>query len=276
MKLCLITFSLLAAATAAYSGAPLPNASYLGIAKSMAATSQNGAPTNGGGGAFNGTVSGFATTFWCVDDQLYFALGQSGLANVIGLNQIVADDPRVRYGNVHNGVGTPTWTNQASPLPDSAQERYRMAAYLVSQYDFVTVGDAQSGLQGGASQAKNNAIQNTIWALTNNNTPTWQNPGVTTPDAGWLNAALSNYTTVDMAKWAVVSWTVDSNGVLGTGRYNEENAARQTFLVQVVPEPGFRVVPEPGFYGMLGLGLGGLYLALMKRKKDEQQRSRVD
>lgn len=264
MKLYLSTFSLLAAATAAYSGAPLPNASYLGIAEPIAVTSQNGAPTNGGG-AFNGTVSGFATTFWCVDDQLYFALGQSGLANVIGLKQIVANDPRVRYGNVHNGVGTPTWTNQGSSLPDSAQERYRMAAYLVSQYDFVTSGNAQSGLKGGTSQAKNNAIQNTIWAITNNNTSTAQSPGVTIPDADWLNLALSNYTTVDMTKWAVVSWTVDSNGILGTGGYNQANAARQTFLVQVVP--------EPGFYGMLGLGLGGLYVALIKRKKNEQQQS---
>jgi hypothetical protein len=257
---------LLLGVTTAFAGAPLPNSSYLGIAKTISMTGYNGTGTAGGGGAFNGTLSGFATTLWCVDDQLYFAFNQFGLANVIGLNQITPDDTRVRYGNVHNPGNINQWTNGGDPdtftAPDSAQERYRMAAYLVSQYDFLSLGDAQSGLNGSD---KNNAIQNTIWALTNNNSTTAQNPGVIVPDASWLTEAKNNYLTVDMTRWAVVSWTVDDAGKLGTGVYGAEDGARQTFLVQVVP--------EPGFYGMVSLGLSGLLVAFYRRKKNEQSAS---
>ena len=259
MKLGLSSVLLIGGAVSAFAAAPLPNASYLGISKNIQVTSYNGTGTAGGGGAFNGTVSGFATTFWCVDDQLYFSFNQSGLANVIGLNQIVANDTRVRYGNVHNGVGSPHWTNQTSPaLPDSAQDRYRMAAYLIGQYDFATAGNPQSGLAG---TAKNNSIQNTIWALTNNTSLTAQNlAAVTTPNAYWLAQAIANYQTIDLTKWAVVSWTVDSLGHLGTGAYNTANGARQTFLVQVVP--------EPRFYGIvLTLGLG--LMVWVRRRRTE-------
>lgn len=253
--------TLLAGVFSAFSAAPLPDASYLGLNKAISMNSYNGTGTAGGGGAFNGTLSGFATTMWCIDDQLYFAFGQSSVANVIGLNQITPNDTLVRYGDVHNASYDPNngikeWTNQTN-LPDSAQDRYRMAAYLVSQYDSIG-GNLQNGLTGNVENSK---IQNTIWALTNNNSVTAQNAGVVTPDAGWLAQAKANYLNVDMTKWAVVSWTADRNGNLGNGGYGQSDGARQTFLVQVVP--------EPGFYGMLAVGFGGLYVALARRRKGE-------
>ncbi len=243
----------------AYGNAPLPDSSaYLGVSKPIAVTSQNGTSAGGGGGAFNGTVAGFATTFWCVDDQLYFQLGQSGNANIIRLDQIAADDSRVRYGNVHNGVGTNTWTNQ-TPLPDAAQDRYKMAAYLISQYTAIG-GNLQNGLTNATS---NSAIQKTIWALTSNNATTAQNtPGQTAFVGDWIDRARANYQSIDLTKWAVVSWTVDGNGNLGTAGYGDGTGARQTFLVQVVP--------EPGFYGLLALGLAGLGVMAQRRRKQEQ------
>ena len=266
--------------TAAYGNAPLPGSStYLGIVKPIAVNSWNGTSPGGGGGAFNGTVgagaSQVATTFWCVDDQLYFQLGMSGNANIIRLDQIVADDSRVRYGNVHNGstfnsTTANTWTNIQSPnneaLPDTAQERYQMAAYLISQYTAIS-GNLQNGLANQNSlpvnQRTNWEIQRTIWALTSNNTTTSQNtPGQTTFIGDWINKARANYKSIDLTKWAVVSWTVNPNGVLGTLGYRNSAGARQTFLVQVVP--------EPGFYGLLALGLAGLGVIAQRRRRPEQ------
>jgi hypothetical protein len=243
-----------------FANAPLPgSSSYLGIYKPITVTSFNGANINGGG-AFNAKISNFATTVWCVDDQLYFSLGSSGHANVIGLNTIVTDDTRVRYGNVHNGTGSYRWTNQTG-LPDSAQERYRMAAYLITQFDFRTPGNAQSGLR---STSRNTKIQNTIWSLTNNNSPFTQAVGVRTPDQNWLSLARANYTMINLSQWAVVSWTANANGTLGTRGYGSPNdtAARQTFLVQVVP--------EPSHYVLLGIGVCGLLFAHSKRSRSIQ------
>ena len=258
--------SLVALVSSLFAGAPLPRSNdYLGLAEQVKVISQNGASINGGG-AFNGLVrnsttgADFATTFWCVDDQLYFSLPTSTYtkANIILLDDIVDDTSKVRYGSVTNS-GTYTWTNKTGSFAalNTSTDRYRAAAYLISQFDRTPTANLQDGL---VNNTKNQAIQNTIWALTNNNTPGWDLAGNTAWDATWLQAALDNYLNVDLNNWAVLSWEVDASGNLLAGAGNESPYTdRQTFLVQIVP--------EPGFYGVLAAGFAGLAFAARRLKQ---------
>jgi hypothetical protein len=156
----------------------------------------------------------------------------------------------------------------ATDLADGATTRYEMAAWLISQY---------TGFAGGlVNDAKDRNIQNAIWDLTNNNTDGAENGGAHhvigglvsdaynpgDPDnhpgseAYWIDQAYKNYTTVDPFKWAVVTWNVNPDGTFAVGNY--DIGERQTFLVQLTP--------EPGFYGVLSIGLTGLIWAVRRRK----------
>jgi hypothetical protein len=225
--------------------APIPyDSSHLGLAKAIAVNSSLGLVA-GGGGSFQGTVAGSTTAFWCVDSQLNFSFGNSGLANVILLTSVTSSN--TQYGNVTN-LGTPHWTNltdlSGDALPTTAAERYAMAAYLISQYDGFNTNVANT--------ARNAAIQQAIWAITNNTTPgvlagysalTGSEAGGATSVAYWVDQARQHYAGVDGNGWAVVSWVVSPSGSLsGT-------PDRQTFLVQVAP------IPEPSAALLYGAGL---------------------
>jgi len=228
----------------------------------------------GGGGQFIGRVSlsgsidanqtindadNVATKFWCVDSQLVFAIGNQGNANIISLSSL--PHANTRYGTDGNpGFGEIDWTNDdingSSPggvLPDTSQDRFRMAAYLITKYTFFP-GSTTS------NSSQNINIQGAIWAIMHNNFPA---PGtadltdatyyqITTAERTWIEDALEHYESIDTTKWAVVSWLVEGNGTL-VG----DSGDRQTFLVQVVP--------EPGFYGMLCVGLGSLLWVFRRR-----------
>jgi hypothetical protein len=236
---------------------PLPNTStYVGLAKPVVVSSSLGMVA-GGGGSFQGTVAGFTTAFWCVDDQLTFGFGNSGLANVILLTSVTSTN--TQYGNVTNLVG-PRWTNlvdlSGDALPSSASERYAMTAYLISQYTGFN--------QSVASGARNDAIQRAIWTITNNNTPgilsgystiSGLENGGDTSIAYWVDRARQFYASVNPTEWAVVSWVVDANGGLAGG------PDRQTFLVQVA------AVPEPSAAVLYGLGLGVAAMGVRGRRR---------
>lgn len=224
----------------------------------------------GGGGQFLGTVTGDPnyTGFWCVDDQITFSPPATAFSNIVSLSPGIDNSPYVRYSNVTNGSGTPHWTNQTvngDNLSSSATVRYEMAAWLISQY---------TGFDSSISNAhpgREDAIQHAIWAITNNSTSSsgFQTYGALTlsdqtQDSYWIHQAYLasqdgflgfkgiSAATLDPTKWAVVTWGVNSTGGL-TGV-----TALQTFLVEVVP--------EPGFYGVLAVGLAGLaFFRLRKR-----------
>jgi hypothetical protein len=276
---------------------PLPSTGYTGTNIDIAMQNWEYI-TSGGGGEFGGQVTpgsggsagqSVLTNFWCVDYQEAFSFGQSSLANITPLADVDGNS-QVRYYNVTN-TGSPTWLNTAIPgganLPSDAQSRYEMAAYLVMQYD---------GLNGSAATPYDDTIQNAIWAITDNSGYAGggiYEPGTQTLTSGtgsinsWVSQALANYQTVGVGanpdSWAVVSWGANSSGVLGTGPYSDTDTsdstgggARQTFLVELGTNSltigngsggvGGAPTPEPGFYGLLALGLGGLFFAARRKK----------
>src|ERR1017187_4267963 len=135
MKFNLMFLTLTVTAAVAFADpAPITSSSDIGLARSLvlsytpAGSSQMGV----GGGEFAGTVNGYSTLFWCVDDQEEFTFGDSGYGNVILLQNVGADANSVKFGNVTNG-GTPAWTNTSDAfdsvtLPSDATDRYAMAA----------------------------------------------------------------------------------------------------------------------------------------------------
>lgn len=263
MKFTLMFLTLTAGAAVALADPAPISTSNLGLAQSLvlsdtpAGSSQLGV----GGGEFAGTVNGASTLFWCVDDQEEFYFGDSGYGNVIQLQNVAADSNYVRYGNVTNG-GTPGWTNTTDtvdsvPLPGDATDRFAMAAYLVSQYNGFTGSESGAVVQNTPVDL---AIQEAIWSLTNNSSLSGGFSAITgndsddTTDQYWIHQALLNYASINLADWAVVSWTTDSVGNLSW------TSNKQTFLVQVAP------TPEPRFYGFLIAAMAGLVFFARRRQ----------
>jgi hypothetical protein len=263
---------------------PLPNTGgYTGVDFGLTMTNYVNSTVDGGG-EFYGTVTPSnssykpqITNFWCVDDQQAFYFGQTSTANITPLGSIgttPGGNLQVRYDNV--GTGGYTWTNTSVPtgsntslaLPPDAQQRYQMAAYLIGLYNF------------SSNSVDNNAIQEAIWAITNNNSgngsPSQYQSGYSDLSlaSGDVNTdvqlALANYqsqTPASLSNWAVVSWGASATGVLNNGAYNASDSANQTFLVQLGGSSGPNTAtPEPGFYALLALGLGGLFFATRWKK----------
>lgn len=214
---------------------------------------------NNGGGGFAGQVwegqtntgPSHLTTMWCIDSQLQFTNGSQGLANINLLSSLPTDE--VRYGEIGEAGNPYSWTNSFTGVLDTAAARFQMAAWLVQQYSPFPNGPSPS------NDPVNKAIQRSIWAIIHNNTPGADAagesvingaPGDMTQENYWVDLAKANYGSVDTSQWAIVSWLVDENGVFA-------GDARQTFLVQVTP--------EPGFYAVLGIGL--ILLLMVRRRR---------
>lgn len=270
MRFSLMILTLTVSATVAFADpAPITSSSDIGLARSLvlmdtpAGSSQMGV----GGGEFEGTINGYSTLFWCVDDQEEFTFGDSGYGNVTLLSNVGSSASSVKFGNVTNG-GTPHWTNttdtfDSAALPSDAASRFEMAAYLVSQYNGFVSNESGAIV---ANTSEDLAIQEAIWSLTNNtslsggfNTISGNDVDNTT-DQYWIHQALLNYAGVNTADWAIVSWTTDSLGNLNL------QGPKQTFLVQVAS------TPEPRTYGFLAGAMIGMLL-LARRKQLGQAKS---
>lgn len=244
--------------------APIPPSS-LGLGKSVA-ISNNPYPVTlsgvGTGGGFGGTLDGYQTTFWCVDSQLTISLGSNYSANVTPLTSLNQGpwNGTARYEDVTGSHWQTTFGVVSGVDMDTAEARYRMAAWLVSQYSNFPAGPS-------ANNSTNKAIQSAIWQVMLNDTLP-QDPDVNTlPISSGAPAGYTNW--IDAAKayvsqqyndpffndWAIVSGAVkQSNG----DWVFDSNKMKQTFLVQMAP--------EPGFYGVVGLGIAGLLFAVRRRR----------
>jgi hypothetical protein len=262
---------------------PIPNASFLGIDQQIFVPNNSPGTSNGynygsdlglGGGEFAAVITDSMgqkanVAFWCVDDQLFFLPGSSSsLGDIVPIANISSTSASanvdVRYGSLFSAGGT-GWTNNLGSGNNNPYARYNMAAYLVTQF---TPFDTSI-----SNTAQNVAIEEAIWAITNNNIGTAQQAGHsaigpvsgTTSVGYWVNQAETNWASFAASptaqKFAVVSWGAKLDGTLLNGAYNSANPALQTFLVEVVP------TPEPGFYGAMALGLSGLLLIVNRRKK---------
>jgi hypothetical protein len=269
----------------AFANAPLPT-SYLGL-DYLAMASSNlyegsgaGCFSGGCGGEFNGTLStvigstvipdGVQANFWCVDAQEDFNYGTQGYADVVQLSQAGSFPDDVRYSGVTNS-GPPTWTDTS--LSPSAIVRYEMAAWLVSQYPGgVGTSPDNPVITGGA---QSDAIQEAIWTIMNNNSPGLQAPYPAGDEASpslvssYITQAAASFSTVNADDWAVVSWAADPNSNPAGALVAGQNY--QTFLVNLAGGSSSNnnengLTPEPGFYGVLTVGLGGLLLAIRRRK----------
>ena len=212
-----------------------------------------------GGGAFEGTVSPtlFSTAFWCVDDQTYFSPVASAPANITLLSNLGSSKPPGLLGQTEYVDAAGKFTLTSDPIGgailNDPQTRLLMAAYLITQYGGYTASPFSqlpvdnSIAPGGGGHGTNAAVQDAIWAITNNTAFTGANghtgPGTHgTSDTNvqyWIDQAALNYGGVSGNSWALVTWAVNSSGIV--------TDAQQNFLV--------RVTPEPGFYGVLALWL---------------------
>jgi len=210
--------------------------------------------SGGCGGAFTENIGGINATIWCVDSQLDVHWGDTYPAYIEDLNGTPGpfDANHVHYDGVTT-AGPGGWSYSLPGLnagidPNSAKTRFELAAILISQY--------QPGASMPDNTAYNQAIQDAIWRLTENNSP----QTLTNPNAdAWVTFAENSLNSMSSAsvssffsQWAVVSggWDLASGTFSGT-QY-------QTFLVQVTP--------EPRFYGLLLVGLLGLCGVISRRR----------
>jgi hypothetical protein len=229
-----------------------------------------------GGGEFAGVITNPAgqqanVAFWCVDDQLFFQPGtSSAFGDIVPIQNISSTsagaNTDVRYGSLFSAGGT-GWTNDLGAGNNDPFARYNMAAYLVTQFSPFDTSISNT--------PQNVAIEEAIWAITNNNIGTAQQAGHSAigPNTGntsvgfWVNQAETNWNSFSSSasaqKFAVVSWGATQSGTLLNGSY-QSNGAMQTFVVEL---PGGVQTPEPGFYGAMALGLSGLLLVVNRRKK---------
>lgn len=283
----LLVGSSLAWANAPTTGIDIDSTS-IGIDKSIQVNNYIAATVDGGG-EFTGTLTGTTGTvgFWCVDDQEAFYFGESGLANVTNLSSVATiNSSATHYGNVTD-TSTPSWTNGTGTIlanATTADDRYTLAAYLISQYTGFDTSIAPT--------AQDDAIQEAIWAITNTTATTASDPaiyengfstlgtntGVTSVDY-WVEQALANAgNAVDTSAWAVVSWGANASGTLYDGSYAATDgsgnpvSSNQTFLVELsnpstVITHNNNLAPEPGFYGLLTVAVTGLLFAVRRRNK---------
>jgi hypothetical protein len=256
------------ATTALYAGPGAITTSQLGV-QNIAGLSLNNAGicdvqnVGGCGGAFTATVGGIANvTLWCVDSQEFDQANYT--ANIVSLNTLATtfdNGTQVRYGSVGQ---TPTATNgnwlyslsgvTGLSNPSNALTRYELAAVLISMYQ-------PQQAPTDASNANNDAIQQAIWQVTENNTiAAGSNPGQGTngqPNLGtlestWIQTAANMLGSVNFSDWAVVSGAYSNGALLGAPN------GVQTYLVEVTP--------EPRFYGLLLVGLLGLCGIVYRRR----------
>jgi hypothetical protein len=194
---------------------------------------------------------------------------------VVALSNVTGN-AQVRYSNVGTGGSAPTWTDDLGTAYDTAQVRYEMAAWLVSQYPGVLGNPGDPTITSGSTA---DAIQQAMWVIMSNTSSgngfsSQFTTGDVFEDSALVNQYISeaqlysNYGSVT-DEWGIVSWTADPNSD-PAGALNANGANYQTFLVDLSGSTTVGqgpTTPEPAFYGVLALGLTGLLFTARRRQK---------
>jgi hypothetical protein len=204
----------------------------------------------GSGGGFTTTIDATNTVMWCVDAQEDISPPTTYNADIVEVSQIGANANDVRYGNVG------AW-QLSLPGDNTAQERYEMAAYLVSLYPGVPAGPTQPQTAGDRE------LQTAIWEIMWNGSSS--ESGITFSQIQSDGANAANVTADIQAaqtfvnnlanasffnNYAVVSGGANANGLLTPGI--------QTYIVPL------SAVPEPTSVILLGSVVAGVF-ALKRR-----------
>jgi hypothetical protein len=171
----------------------------------------------------------------------------------------------VRYGSVGQ-LGNPTWINSLGPNYTTALSRYALTATLVLQYQSQPGDDGGHDIANPLDNAHNQALMNAAWEITENTSfPTVLmgtpdiSTGVPAGYSNWIAWAEANVSSTNLADWAIVSGSYQPQSVNPSTAILVSTPEVQTFLVEVVP--------EPGFYGVLGVGFAAIAIALRRRKR---------
>lgn len=225
-----------------------------------------GQPNNidGGGGQFTaylGPVNTQTILVYCVDDLNEIGVPSTGnldnitdLANMPAYN--VTTNNFTRYGETAPGSFTPIVTvNDPTPTDATAQDRYAMAAWLITQY-ILPVSSATT-----AQLITDDEIQNAIWTLLDATSAVHSNCSDTTISSAtcaagvsteignaqtWINGQISAGTLTAFENTVVIYSDTNIAALSDPTRYT--GGTTQEMI-------GFTSTPEPATLAMLGAGL---------------------
>jgi hypothetical protein len=228
-------------------------------------TGQPNSIDNGGGQftAYLGPVDTQNLLVYCVDDLNFINVPSTNTDNITDLANMpaytVTTNNFTRYGETAPGSFTPILTVDNPPpsvtMSDAtAQDRYAMAAWLITQYAFPVSGATNAQL------AADDEIQNAIWTILDA-TSTVHNgcPDSTITSAActagisaqignaqaWINGQISAGTLMAFENTVVIYSDANIAGQFNPARYS---GTTQEMI-------GFTTTPEPATLAMLGAGL---------------------
>lgn len=210
----------------------------------------------------NNTADQFYT--YCVDYLNVANQNTAYAVNVVNLSNLAMVTADTRYGQT--AANAFTYAINVDNIPPAggtsaatAQERYAMAAYLITQFQFPI---------NTATANTDDEIQNAIWTLLDANGATFSTCATLSSAActtatnaelsaatTWINNAITHNTLTSFENNVVIYSATSIYGTADPARYQTGN---QEMI-------GFNA-PEPATLAMLGLGLVGIGL-LKKRVK---------
>lgn len=203
---------------------------------------------------------------FCVDTQNHVSVPSTYVGFQEDVSAIGVGPYDVRFENHTNSLTNKQFTTSFLGSTVNPDVRYKAAAWLLTNY-------VDPGNPTTASWAVNKAIQTAIWQImdTKDQTPTpvnAYNGGIlntqTDESSYWFNQAVAymtaNTNNTNWSWFSIVSGAAIKSSSAASYSLNDFNQSKQTFIV-------LHPVPEPGQVAALLFGLGGIGLAIRRRRR---------